>query len=165
VSANLNRRSKVRSLPLAEWPKADRTVWEEITRPRQRLQGGGRVSHIKAVTRIDLVKRYGLFLDHLRRTGKLTERAESAGLVTPENVQSYVIELQDRVGSVTVYGSIVKLHRVARLLAPQRDFRWLAEVEGDLRYEMRPRSKYDRLVFPEVLVKLGLTLMTEPPRV
>ena len=70
-------------------------------------------------------------------------------------------ELQGRVSSVTVYGSIVKLHRVARLIAPNRDFKWLAEIEADLRYQMRPRSKYGRLVLPEVLVKLGLTLMTE----
>jgi site-specific recombinase XerD len=161
MTANPNRHSAVRSLRLAEWPTADRTVWEEICRPRQRLQGGGRASHLKTTTRADLEKRYGLFLDHLQRTGKLTDGAEPAGLVTSGNVQSYVAELQGRVSSVTVYGSIVKLHRVARFLAPHRDFRWLAEIEADLRHEMRPRSKYDRLVLPEVLVKLGMTLMTE----
>jgi hypothetical protein len=47
--------------------------------------------------------------------------------------------------SVTVYGSIVKLHRVARLIAPNRDFKWLAEIEADLRYQMRPRSRYGRV--------------------
>src|SRR5215472_1328737 len=97
MSALNKRGTEVRSLALDEWPAADRTVWEAICRPRLRLQGGGRASHLKPVTRADLVKRYGLFLDHLRRTGRLTDHAGPAALVTEENVQSYVTELQGRV--------------------------------------------------------------------
>ena len=61
--------------------------------------------------------------------------------VTREHVEAYVLELKQRVSSVTVYGSIAKLRRLARIISPHQDFRWLAEIEGDLRWEMRPKPK------------------------
>src|SRR5262249_13372767 len=66
-----------------------------------------------------------------------------------------------RVSSVTVYGSIYKLRRMAQLLAPGQDFTWLMEIEKDLALVMRPRSKFDRLVLTEVLLEAGMTLMAE----
>ena len=52
--------------------------------------------------------------------------------MTPDRVDRFLAELQARVGSVTVYGSIYKLRRMAELLAPGRDFTWLTEIEKDL---------------------------------
>ena len=62
---------------------------------------------------------------------------------------------------MTVYGSIYKLRRASQLIAPDRDFAWLAEIEKDLALVMRPRSKFDRMVLAEVLVEAGLTLIHE----
>jgi integrase len=56
-------------------------------------------------------------------------------------------------------GSIYKLRRAAQLIAPNLDLTWLAEIEKDLAFVMRPRSKLDRMVLCEVLVEAGLTLM------
>ena len=41
------------------------------------------------------------------------------------------------------------------------DFRWLAEIEGDLALVMVPKSKFDRVVLSERLVEAGLTLVAE----
>jgi integrase len=87
--------------------------------------------------------------------------APAAAFLTPGNVEAYIAELKDRVGSVTVYGSIFKLRRTAQLIAPAQDVRWLAEIEKDLALVMRPRSKFDRMVLAEVLVEAGLTLLAE----
>src|SRR5215207_109056 len=38
------------SLPLAQWPDANRLAWIEACRPTVRLQRGGRAAHMKAVT-------------------------------------------------------------------------------------------------------------------
>ena len=62
-----------------------------------------------------------------------------------ENVDAYIVELRDRVGSVTVHGSICKLRRAAQFIAPGRDFTWLADIGKDLALEMRPRSKLGRV--------------------
>jgi len=76
-------------------------------------------------------------------------------------VGEFIAELQQRVSSVTVHGSIYKLRRIAELLAPDRDTTWLKDIEQDLSFEMRPRPKKDRLILTEVLVEAGLSLMTE----
>ena len=81
--------------------------------------------------------------------------------MTVDNVDAYVAELKDRVRSVTVYGSISKRRRAARCIAPVADFTWLADIEKDLAFVMRPRSKFDRMVMTEVLVEAGLTLSRE----
>jgi ribosomal protein S18 acetylase RimI-like enzyme len=76
-------------------------------------------------------------------------------------VEPYVEELKQRVSSVTVYGSIQKLRRITQLIAPDLDLAWLMEIERDLFSEMRPKSKWDRVVLTELIIEAGLTLIAE----
>jgi integrase len=116
---------------------------------------------MRLVTRQELGKRYGLFLDFLLRAGRLDGKARAGAQVTPDEVNSYVTELKGRVGSVTVYGSIQKLRRMVQLIAPDLVLDWLIAIERELASEMRPRSKWDRVVYADVLIDGGLTLMAE----
>jgi integrase len=162
IPSNQESRShRVRSLPLAQWPEADRSAWAAACRPAERLRRGGAASHMKDITRQDLVRRYGYFLDHVERMEGLDRNAKAASYVSPDRVDRFLAELQARVGSVTVYGSIYKLRRMAELLAPGRDCTWLTEIEKDLALVMQPRSKFDRLVYSTVLLEAGMTLMAE----
>jgi hypothetical protein len=144
-----------RSLPIDLWPKADRLAWELACQPPNRLKRGGAAGHLKPVTRDDLARRYGYFLEFLSRSGSLAMDKPAAEQVTPENVDAYHTEIKQRVSSVTVYGSIRKLRRTSQIIAPGRDFAWLTEIEQDLALTMRPRSKSARLVMAEVLVEAG----------
>jgi integrase len=153
--------ANIRSLPLQLWPAADKHAWEAACRPSARMRRGGIGSHLKPITRNDLARRYGYFLDFLSRSGWLDMNAGPGAHVTPEYVEPYLAELKERVSSVTVYGSICKLRRTAQLIAPDRDLGWLTEIESDLAFDMRPRSKRDRLVLTEVLIQAGLTLIAE----
>jgi hypothetical protein len=110
------------------WPDADRSAWIAACRPAARLKRGGAAGHLKSITRDDLARRYGYFLDFLSRRGLLQMDEPTAAYVTPGNVEAYIAELKDRVGSVTIYGSIYKLRRAAQLIAPGQDVRWLAEI-------------------------------------
>jgi hypothetical protein len=96
----------VRSLPLHEWPTADRVAWELACRPGERLKRGGRASHMKPVTRDDLARRYGYFLDYLARAGTLDLAASAGTHVTPEKVHRYLAELQARVSARLASASI-----------------------------------------------------------
>jgi integrase len=154
-------RANIRSLPLRLWPASDKDAWEAACRPSERLKRGGAASHLKPVTQHDLAQRYGYFLDFLSRSHRLDPNAGPGVHVTPGNVGPYVAELKERVSSVTVYGSICKLRRTAQLVAPDKDLGWLIEIERDLNFEMRPRSKSDRLVLTEVLIEAGLILIAE----
>jgi integrase len=146
---------------LDSWPEADRRAWIAACQPAERLKPGGAAAHLRAVTRDDFAQRYGYFLDYLSRRGLLSAHDPAAADVTPENVDGYISELKARVSSVTVHGSISKLRRASELICPARDFTWLSDIEKDLKLEMRPRSKFNRLVLTNVLVEAGLTLIAE----
>ena len=66
--------------------------------------------------------------------------------MTADNVGAYIAELKERVSSVTVHGSISKLRRTAQLVAPDRDFTWLTDIEKGpctrhaAALEIRPRG-------------------------
>lgn len=152
---------EVRSLPIGLWPDADQKAWETACRPRARLQRGGAAAHMKLVVQRDLAKRYGLFLDFVSRSGSVDLTGAAGRLVTPDRVEAYVAELRARVSSVTVYGSIQKLRRMVQLIAPGLDIGWLHEIERDLAADMRPKSKWNRIVEPSELVEAGFSLVAE----
>src|ERR1700686_153072 len=129
MSAAPQIETKVRSLPIEFWPEADRKAWLSACQPSQRLKRGGAGSHMKSITLNDLSRRYGYFLDCLKRRGLLDPNKTAAAHVTPENVDTYLEELSARVGSVTVQGSIYKLRRTCELIDPARDMSWLADIE------------------------------------
>jgi integrase len=152
---------KPRSLPKMDWPTCDRLGWEQACRPSQRLKRGGAAGHLAPVSQTDIANRYGLFLDFLQRHGRFDLAEGAVTLVTSENVQGFITELQARVLSVTVWNSVYKLRRAAQLIALDADFGWLTEIEKDIALVMVPRSKADRLVLTERLVEVGLTLIRE----
>jgi integrase len=163
-SAGKPARDHPRSLPVHEWPDADRRAWEDACRPGARLKPGGAASHLAEVSRDDFVRRYGAFLGFLQRRNRLERDAGAAAQVIVANVEAYIADLKARVRSVTVWNCIYKLRRAAQLLAPRADFSWLAEIEKDLALVMEPRSKFDRLVLTGRLVEAGLTLVAEAER-
>jgi integrase len=152
---------KPRSMPIAEWPASDRLGWAEACRPAQRLKRGGAASHLAPVSQDDIANRYGLYLDYLNRNGRFDPARNAMALITPDNVNAFIGELQTRVRSVTVWNSVYKLRRAAQLIVPEADFGWLSEIEKDVALVMIPRSKADRLVLTERLVEAGLILIRE----
>lgn len=149
----------IRSLRPHEWPAIDQRNWVAACRPGGRLTRGGSASHLKPVTREDLERRYGLFLDFLARSGLLAGDASSKVLITPQNVVAYLDEITRRVSSVTVHGAIAKLRRMGTLLDPDWDEAWLREIEQDLAWQMRPAPKFDRIVDSDRLAEVGIQLM------
>lgn len=150
-----------RSLKIEEWSPADRRAWEEAIRPAVRLQRGGAAAHLAAVSQKDIANRYGLYVDFLQRNGLFDATSGAAKLVAVEHVQQFVLELEKRVHSVTIWNSIYKLRRAAECLAPNVDFRWLLEIENDLALVAEPKDKTDRLVLADRLLEAGLTLIEE----
>jgi integrase len=150
-----------RTLKVHEWPAADQLVWEAACKHSHRLTKGGSASHLGAVSQEDIARRYGLFLGFLRLNGLLNPDAGAAAQVTPANVEAYTADLADRVSSVTAWNCIYKLRRAAQLIAPEKDFSWLREIENDLAFVMEPKSKFGRFVSPERSLEAGLALIEE----
>jgi integrase len=150
-----------RTLKVHEWPAADRLAWEAACKPSHRLTKGGSASHLAAVSQEDIARRYGLFLGFLRLNGSLKPDAGAAAHVTPANVETYTTDLAHRVSSVTAWNCIYKLRRAAELIARDKDFSWLRELENNLAFVMEPKSKFGRFVPPERSLTAGLALIEE----
>jgi hypothetical protein len=150
-----------RSLPLNQWPDIERAAWDFARRRGQRLSQGGPASRLGEEASTDLVRRYGQFLNYFRRTQQPDNHAQAGALVTPVAIAGFIEELQIRVRSVTVAQSIYKVYRAATLIAPERDFSWLAEIAKDLALVAEPMNKSSRIVATERLVEAGLTLVAE----
>ena len=147
---------------LDQWPEIERAAWQFArTRGCQRLSRGGPASRLCEEASTDLVRRYGQFLNYFRRTQRPDNHAQAGALVTPEAIAGFIEELQIRVRSVTVAQSIYKVYRAATLIAPERDFSWLAEIAKDLALVAEPMNKSSRIVATERLVEAGLTLVAE----
>src|SRR5438132_9185239 len=101
-----SEKARIRSLPIEFWPEADRRAWMSACQPSQRLKRGGSGSHMKPITLNDLARRYGYFLDCMNRRGLLDLNGAAGAHVTSEYVETYFAELNSRVGSVTVQGSV-----------------------------------------------------------
>jgi hypothetical protein len=76
-------------------------------------------------------------------------------------VESFLAEIGSIWHSVTQAQSIYKLRRMAEILALDREFSWLREIEKDLALVAYPRDRFDRIVMTEVLVEVGLALVKE----
>jgi integrase len=152
------------SIPVADWPEADRVSWEKACLPGLRLKAGGAASHLAPVSRDDYERRYGAFLGYLQRVGRIDPNVAAARLVTPSNVEAYLCDVKTRVSSVTVYNCISKLKRVAQFIAPELDLSWLNEIEKDTALVAQPRSKFERFVLTQRLVEAGLALLEEGQR-
>lgn len=158
----MNKRSSERqTLRIDEWPEAERLAWKEACRPSVRLKKGGAGSHLAPVSQDDIARRYGRYLGFLKRTGRLDPNAPPSSLVTPGNVKAYMADFKGKISSVTAWNCIYKLRRAAQLLSPNIDFTWLIEIERDLELLQEPRSKFNRFVYTEQLVRAGLTLIVE----
>ncbi len=148
-------------LPVREWPEALQRAWEDVCRPSIRLKKGGSGSHLDPESLLDYACRFGRYLGFLKRTGRLDPTAPVANLVNLDNVKAYIEDFEGKINSVTAWNCIYKLRRAAQLLSPPSDFGWLIEIEKDLEALQEPRSKLNRFVYTEQLVKAGLTLIVE----
>jgi hypothetical protein len=84
-----------------------------------------------------------------------------ADRINPDRVRSFIDRLGAEVGSTTVAIVIDNLHYAARLIAPERDWRWLASLKARLAARAVPEDRFDRLVPPWQTFDLGIELMDE----
>jgi len=104
------------------------------------LDDGGAASHLNALTRQDLTRRYAYFLSFLERQGKLDREGPAGAAVTEQNILHYLRYLEEHVSSVTLAQSIYKISRVAHYLAPGCNWRWLQRVPAGSKCGLGPAT-------------------------
>jgi integrase len=150
----------LKSLSVSDWSASDRAAWDAACRPALRLRRGGSASRLAAVTRDDLQKRYGYFLTFLKECDRFDDAGSCASLLTPANVGPFVDRMRNEWSATTLFMTLQKLKQIARHLAPAANFKWLADIAGDIKAEDGPVKRSPAVDASELLIA-GLSLVEE----
>ncbi len=149
-----------RSLPFAEWPEADRDLWQVLVAEGDILEGGGPGAAWAPTTKSNVRKACGYWLFWLSQNGLLAVDTPPMDRVTPDRVRAYVEDLQASVASSTVFTYILDLLRFVKATSPERDWTWLTGVKNRLWARITPaRNKISKIRPAQDLFCLGLDLM------
>jgi integrase len=86
-----------------------------------------------------------------------------ADRITLERVRAFVDHLDAETGPTSVVIVIDNLGYAARLLAPERNWRWLASIKRRLVARGEPEDRFNRLVPPWQSLDFAIELMEEAP--
>src|SRR5271166_767956 len=150
----------LKSLSVSDWSSSDRAAWDAACRPAVRLRRGGSAARLAAVTRDELQKRYGYFLTFLKERGRFDDAGSCPTLLTPAHVGPFVDRMRNEWSATTLFMTIQKLKQIARHLAPAVNFKWLADIAGDLKAEDGPVKRSPAVDASELLIA-GLSLVEE----
>lgn len=150
----------VRQLRVEEWPGRDRAIWLEGVEPQGLFDAAGAGWSERSQRKT--AGGYGYWLSWLLARGELDPDLRPAERVTRERVAAYVAELRAERRGYTPLNRIQELLDALRVLAPQADWSWLAQVYRNLRSTAQPsRDKTSRLKPIEELAALGERVMDE----
>lgn len=131
-----------------EWPSIDRTAWARANAAGTLLSEDGLAAGWRPETRHKHRKGYGFWLHWLDRHASLDPAAEPADRVTPENIRTYIADLQSGSSGYTVRNRIAELLAVMRSMAPDRDWNWLRRTLRRLDVRARPTRDKRPLLRP-----------------
>ena len=154
--------SDFRRLPIEEWPARDRKIWTEGVEPKGLFDAAGAGANWSERSRRKTAGGYGYWLSWLEARGGCDPHLDPADRVTPKRVAAYVAELHSQRADYTVLCRIEELLDALRVLAPDKDWNWLARVYRDIRAVAQPvRDKLSRLKPIDELAALGERIMHE----
>ena len=151
-----------RCVPVGEWPADDRQAWEAAQQSGDLLEPGGMAADWRPATWTMAANGYGRWLTWLAAQHAELLALPAAERATRERLAAYAADLRAVNGAVTVATRVREIGNALRVLAPQRDWRWVQRAADRLRAQAEPvRDKRPRLQSPERLVALGQALMAQ----
>src|SRR5260370_21449930 len=106
------------AIPLAEWPRVDREVWDVGLRPGDLLDDGGmRAGHAPSSNQ-KVVKGYGTWLQWLSHQGLLDPDAQPGSRITRAAGGSYVNAVRNNISTGTLINRLEDLYGAARRVDP-----------------------------------------------
>jgi integrase len=146
----------------ADWPDRDRRLWSDALAPADPFsEGGGTRAAHRPLSNRNVERGYGRWLTFLLRRGLLTYGGDPADRITVGSVRDYVGEIEGLGNKAsTILARLEELTEMAKVLGPQRNWKFIARVVARVRARSDPTSsKRSRLVGADELLALGLQLM------
>jgi len=150
-----------RCLPIASWPERDRFAWEAGTRRADLFEERNAGADWSLASRQKTARGYGRWLCWQMEKGLFDPTLAPAARVTRPLVADYIATLSASCAPYTVVCRLQELYDALRVLAPEVDWRWLAELWMRLGRRAEPAiNKRPRLRPSRDLVDLGRRMMT-----
>ncbi len=153
---------KLKHLPLQEWPEADHEAFRAAYEAGDVFdETGGPGAHLAEGTRRLIKTAYRRWLGFLKANYLDNLLKPPADRITTERVRSFIDHLRAEIRPTSVAIAADNLYYAARLIAPARDWRWLASIKARLAAGAKPEDRFDRLVPPWQTLDFGIELMDE----
>jgi hypothetical protein len=153
---------KLKHLPVDQWPEADIKAFAkayEVGDIFDETAGPG--AHLVEGTRRMIRTAYRRWLGFTKEHHPQYLLEPPADRIRPDRVQPFVEHLRVEVRATTVAHVVDNLHYAARLIAPDRDWSWLASLKTRLAARATPIDRFSQLVPAWHTLDLGIELMDE----
>jgi len=142
-----NKTPERRCMPLALWPEADRTVWQNALTPGTILDDHlGALAHLSVASNYKVERGYGRFLTYCKIHEPDCLQAAPAERISPQRVRSYINHLTDIGNSTqTIMARLQDLGSMASLFAPERDWSFINRLASRIRARHKPAREKNRI--------------------
>ena len=147
------------TLPIEDWPAADRTAWSVAIADGDIFDGRGPAAHWRPASRKHAINGCARWLGWLRREEPAALDQSPADRVTSHRLHSYVAGLQATLSPSGAWNEIKGLYDALRVMVPDHDWAWMKRLKMDLERHVRPRDCRDRIIDTARVYELGLNLM------
>jgi hypothetical protein len=142
-----------------EWPEADQAAWRKAVQEADPFAANTPAASWSERSRLKTARGYGRFLAWRSEKGLDPEQAPGDRVTAPV-VKTYIADLARINGDFTVLCRVQELCDAIRVIAPDRDWGWLRQIQNTLRARsVSVRDKRARMQPAGELVKLGKALM------
>jgi integrase len=137
-------------------------LWQKGVEPRGLFESDGVGAGWSDASRFKAARGYGYWLSWLANKGLCDPDLGPADRVGRERVAAYIAEIAPTRAPFTVICRIRELYDALRVMAPEADWRWLAQLHRTLEAQGRPvRNKLPRLRAIGELAAIGQRLMDQ----
>lgn len=150
----------MKHLPEIQWPAAGRQAFEAAFKAGDLFdETSGAGDHLAKGTRTSIRMGYSRWLGFLHAAHPDDLLEPPADRISLERVRDFVARLSLDMVPSSVAQMIHSLCYSARLIAGERDWRWLAAIKARLLARARPSDRFDRLAPPCQTLDFGIELM------
>jgi integrase/recombinase XerD len=154
------RGAPIQELSFADWPEADRHLWEAAFRATDDpFDRAGCAAHLAAATRHSMRSSYGIFLGFLARTRPDLLLLPPAVRLDRSLGESYIARRQVTCGDAALASDLHRLRLVFHYLCPGVDCSWLLAIAKRIGARARQSPSRLPLVSIDQLYALGIELM------
>jgi hypothetical protein len=152
--------SLLKHLPETHWPAADRHAFDAAFLPGDLFdETGGAGVHLAEGSRNCIRMGYRRWLGFLQAIYPDDLLRLPADRISLERVREFIAQLSTEMRPSSVALTIQSLCYAARLIAGERDWRWLSSIKARLVTRAQPLDRFDRLTPPWQTLDFGIELM------